>query len=281
MPRFARYIGVDYSGAETPESSLRGLRTFIAGAELDPVEHLPPPSPRKHWTRRGLAEWLLSELQRDTPTLVGIDHGFSFPLRYFEQHQIPTVWDRFLEDFHAHWPTDQPHCCVDFVLDGSRGRGQERLGNAKWRRLTEQHTRGAKSVFHFHVQGSVAKSTHAGIPWLHVLRRQLGPRVHFWPFDGWNPPAGISVVAEVYPALWNKSVPQTGRDPHQHDAFCTALALRRADHSPLLEQWLQPALKPSEQTIARVEGWILGVERQADEAAGASRRPHTHAKGQF
>ena len=72
----------------------------------------------------------------------------------------------------------------------------------RWRRLTEQRTRGAKSVFHFDVQGQVAKSTHAGIPWLRYLRRQLGTRVHFWPFDGWAMPAGRSAVVEVYPALW-------------------------------------------------------------------------------
>ena len=37
----------------------------------------------------------------------------------------------------------------------------------------------------FHVPGSVAKSTHAGLPWLRYLRQQMGTRVHFWPFDGW------------------------------------------------------------------------------------------------
>jgi hypothetical protein len=31
-----------------------------------------------------LAEWLAERLSEDVPTIVGIDHGFSFPLRYFE-----------------------------------------------------------------------------------------------------------------------------------------------------------------------------------------------------
>jgi hypothetical protein len=38
--------------------------------------------------------------------------------------------------------------------------GAARMGNSRWRRLTEERTGGAKSVFHFDVQGSVAKSTH-------------------------------------------------------------------------------------------------------------------------
>src|SRR5262249_54846432 len=43
-------------------------------------------------------------------------------------------------------------------------------------------------------------STHAGIPWLRFLRKNLGDRVHFWPFDGWKVPPGKSAVVEVYPA---------------------------------------------------------------------------------
>ena len=58
------------------------------------------------------------------------------------------------------------------------GRGAARMGNARWRRVTEERAGGAKSVFHFNVQGSVAKSTHAGIPWLRFMRQRLGGRVH-------------------------------------------------------------------------------------------------------
>lgn len=83
MPAFARTIGIDYSGAETPTASLKGLRVYLAEGDAPPVEVLPPPSLKKYWTRRGIAEWLVDRLSEDAPTLVGIDHGFSFPLRYF------------------------------------------------------------------------------------------------------------------------------------------------------------------------------------------------------
>ena len=72
----------------------------------------PPPSPRKYWTRRGIAEWLVERLAEDVPTLVGIDHGFSFPLRYFEAHHLPPDWPAFLDDFQRHWPTDDDHIYV-------------------------------------------------------------------------------------------------------------------------------------------------------------------------
>jgi hypothetical protein len=55
-------------------------------------------------------------------------------------------------------------------------------------RIAESDPGGGKSVFHFDVQGSVAKSTHAGIPWLRFIRQRLGERVHFCPFDGWDVP---------------------------------------------------------------------------------------------
>jgi len=180
---FERYIGIDYSGAQTPSSSLKGLRVYAADRTRTPEEVLPPPSPRKYWTRRGITEWLVERLSEAPPTLVGIDHGFSFPLQYFEQHGLPLDWPSFLDDFQRHWPTDED-IYVDFVRDGSTGNGAARSGNTRWRRLTELRARTAKSVFHFDVQGSVAKSTHAGIPWLRYIRQHGKDRVRFWPFDG-------------------------------------------------------------------------------------------------
>ena len=258
MPAFARYIGIDYSGAQTPKASLKGLRVYMADRASPPVEVMPPPSPRKYWTRRGIAEWLVARLGEDIPTLVGIDHGFSFPLRYFEVHGLKPEWLTFLDDFQRHWPTDED-IYVDFVRDGAVGNGAARTGNTRWRRLTEERAGGAKSVFHFDVQGSVAKSTHAGIPWLRFIRQRLGERVHFWPFDGWDLPAGRSAIAEVYPALWSRSFPRADRTGDQHDAYSIAAWLSRADRDGSLAAFLKPIQTPAERAVARVEGWILGV----------------------
>ena len=130
MTWFARYIGIDYSGAETPRSSLPGLRVYMAEGVGPSVEVLPPPSPRKHWTRRGVAEWLVDRLGKRRPTLVGIDHGFSFPMRYFEVNHLKPDWLSFLSDFQRHWPTDEDHTYVDFVRDGISGDGAARMGSS-------------------------------------------------------------------------------------------------------------------------------------------------------
>jgi hypothetical protein len=111
---------------------------------------------------------------------------------------------------------------IDFIRDGLHGNGAARMGNTRWRRLTEQRAGGAKSVFHFDVPGSVAKSTHAGIPWLRFLRQHLGSAVHLWPFDGWTPAPGQSTVVEVYPSLWRHAYPANGRTGDQHDAYTVA-----------------------------------------------------------
>jgi hypothetical protein len=256
-PHFARYVGIDYLGAQTPMSSLKGLRIYLAEKDMPPVE-VPPPGSRKYWSRRGIAEWLVERLSEDRPTLVGIDHSFSFPLRYFEVHHRPPDWPAFLDDFQRHWPTDEDHTEVDFVREGLCGDDAARTGSPRWRRLCEERAR-AKSVFHFDVQGSVAKSTHAGIPWFRYLRRQPGERVHFRPFDGWAIPPGKSTIAEVYPSLWKHVYPTEGRTPDQHDAYTIAAGLRQADHDGRPQALLEPMLTPQERAIAGVEGWILGV----------------------
>ena len=109
------------------------------------------------------------------------------------------------------------------------------------------------------VQGSVAKSTHAGLPWLRHLRQQLGERVHFWPFDGWTPPSGRSVIAEVYPALWSRTFPTEDRNPHQHDAYSVARWMQQTDATDTLPAHFHPSLRAAERTLARLEGWILGL----------------------
>jgi hypothetical protein len=90
-------------------------------------------------------------------------------------------------------------------------------------------------------------------------------RVHFWPFDGWDIPAGRSAVTEVYPALWSRSFARADRTGDRGTR-------RRREIGPLryfevhasnptgrLASFLKPGLMPPERAVAQVEGWILGV----------------------
>ena len=106
-------------------------------------------------------------------------------------------------------------------------------------------TVGTNPGVHFDVQGSVAKSTHAGLPWLLYLRLQLGDRVHFWPFDGWAIPAGRSAAVEIYPRLWSHTFAREDRTTDQHDAYSVAAWMRRADLDGSLTGFLDPPLAPA------------------------------------
>jgi hypothetical protein len=257
MLRFARYIGIDYSGAETANSRLSALQVFKATPDQEPVRVDSGYPKSAKWTRKELAHWLAEQLACEQPLLVGIDHAFSFPMRYLDRYQL-NDWDQFLDDFHHYWPTDRDNTYVDFIREDNPPR-QGTVSDGL--RLTEKWTSSAKCVFQFDCQGSVAKSTYAGIPWLHFLRHlaALHGRVHFWPFDGWMPPAGVSVVAEVYPSIFRKRCTPANRSPDEHDAYAVALWMSEMVYRDALNRYLTPPLTVNEQRIACREGWILGV----------------------
>jgi hypothetical protein len=78
MPKFTRYIGVDYTGAQTPTASLKGLRVLMTEGDRPPTEVSPPPSPRKYWTRRGIAEGWLRNWPRMFPRWSASTTAFRF-----------------------------------------------------------------------------------------------------------------------------------------------------------------------------------------------------------
>ena len=152
-------------------------------------------------------------------------------------------------------------------------RAQDADGAPSLGEVTVSTPRGAAPVFD--VPGSVAKSTHAGIPWLRFIRQRLRSRVHFWPFDGWDIPAGRSAIAEVYPSLWRRDFPSENRTPDQHDAFCIAAWFVGAAADGTLPNYLNPDLTPAERAVAQVEGWIMGVAGPRRTAAsGCAPRPN-------
>lgn len=268
MRQFERSIGIDYSGAKTPDSSLRGLRVFMAEGNNKAHEVLPPPSARKYWTRRGIAQWLEDELKKSTPTIVGIDHAFSFPQEYFTRYGIPCCWGKFLDDFCDHWPTDKEGIRVRDLWQSESSTAQARRGKNSWRRLTELNNP-AKPVFQFGVQGEVASSTHAGLPFLRSLKRAL-PNVHFWPFDGWGVECGKSCLVEAYPRLYLKDYltdydVKNSFDLDQRDAYVTAMWMHDAGIKGYLRKALNPSLPDEVKRTATYEGWILGAGWQEGE----------------
>jgi len=265
---FDLFIGIDYSGAETATSRLKGLQVYAARPGQQPEKQFSPAvsnnGQRYNWSRKEIATWLTDLANQNVRYVAGIDHGFSFPQTYFDRYQL-TSWPQFLEEFVRHWPTDQDHTYVDFCRDGVPrpwpnwpGPGL-RIGAMNELRLCERWTSSAKSVFQFDVQGSVAKSTHAGIPWLKRIRETAGGRIHVWPFDGWQVSATGSVVAEVYPSIFRNRYSRGDRTPDEQDAYAVSRWLSECAARDSLVRYLEPPLTLPERLLAAREGWILGI----------------------
>lgn len=286
MGWFHHYIGVDYSGAGTPEERLGGLAVARAEAHR-PAELVRPVGRSKRWSRSEVHAWLSGTLgsldPNGEPALVALDHALTYPIQAYNALGIPPRWDALLEHIRLHWPTD---------VEGARVRDLRaahpllKPAWARWRRRVEVAT-GAKSVFHFDVPGSVAASTHAGLPWIARLRAEHPDRLWVWPFDGWQPAVGRHVVVEGYPALAARRLAavqvEGGREPtllanaggetkptaHERDALALAAWMQHADAAGELEtgaaSWFTaPAIElaseaPGEAQALVAEGWMLGA----------------------
>jgi hypothetical protein len=101
----------------------------------------------------------------ETPAIVGIDHAFSFPLANFERYGLSGNWQDFLLDFQTIGrPTSKTATCP-LIREDPSGRSLKWTGERSRLRVTETGTPSAKFVFGFGVNGEVATSTHAALPW--------------------------------------------------------------------------------------------------------------------
>ncbi len=248
---FDIYIGIDYSGASLPNKALRNLQVYMATKNSSAKKIAPLNSNKINWSRVDAAHWLIDQLHNEKRCLVGIDHCFSFPLSFMQNHNIKT-WDGFLNQFCKKIKTTE--ITVKQALDEN----PSFKGNKTELRLCETWTSSAKSVFEFKNIG-VAHSSYAGIPWLHFIRNERKKRVHFWPFDGWDIGNKKSVIVEVYPSIFNKRYEYDWKTGDERDAFSIACWLKEKDRNGFLDQYFQPPLTDEEKRIAKLEGWILGI----------------------
>ena len=258
--RFFKHIGIDYSGAGSPKSPQTGIRVFESASGNWPTEQ--KPASGYNWSRQDVALYLLSELSASSPVIIGIDHGFSYPDSFFTQNNLKN-WDEFLSKFALHWPTCQ-QSIKDIRLQDSVDPWHQASDDL---RLTERWTAGASSVRQFAIMnGNVAYSSHAGIGWLIYLRNQCRGNnipLHFWPFDGWDFPAGSSVVVEMFPSIIKRRLDcgeiATQWKSHQLAAYAMARWLSTTDNNDFLDKYCSVILTASDKAVAQKEGWIYGL----------------------
>ncbi len=270
---FHVYIGIDYSGAEKPDSRIKGLAVAVA-REDEPFQlSLPPLSDRRStppvaaakqalWSRRLVYEWLLHELYHsDKRIIVGLDHGLSYPLSQLQRLGLQD-WDTFLQWSQRTWQTSR--------LTMKQSKEQADYINSTDKRLVEREfIPSTKSVTDLDrvsgMQGAVSYSTHTGLPWIYRLRKwqRRGLKVHFWPYDGLVVPEDRHVITEAYPSLYRRRIqPNAAYEPlseHERDAAYIADWLQARDRAGALMPYLELAtLSQQEQQLALLEGWVLG-----------------------
>ena len=208
-----------------------------------------------------IAEWLVEQLNENIPTLVGIDHSFSFPAHYFEHMNCYENWDAFLLDFATHWPTDGDQIFVDLFRDG-----MDLPSVRADRRHTLAAPYGSPERFR---QIRLSLSTSRALsrnhrtqafPWLRFVRTNTTGKVHFWPFDGWDLPAGRSALVEIYPALCRAFRPHGEYTMDQADAYSAARWMQETDRTGMLPMYLSPVLNGTNVSWQNTKGGSLGYD---------------------
>jgi hypothetical protein len=268
MSAYELFIGINYSGLATSTTALAELQVYAVRAGMRRCESWGSPDRRSGWSRAEVAQLLLTLAERRVRFAAGISHALSLPGAHFKRHGLGN-WPDLLDHFAHRWPSHEQEVDIDTLRlrqqpDGGQGlpragAGSGAAGGPAEYRLTERWTSSAKSVFDFSGAAVQAQATHAGLPWVKLLRDRAAATLHMWPFDGWQPAPHKALLAEVYPAMFRNRYARGQRTPHQQHAYAVARWLADMDSRGALASYLAPPLNATELALAEREGWILGV----------------------
>lgn len=231
MKNFDGFIGIDWSGAKSPEKT-KSISLAIA-FRGDDAPHLSS----KLWSRQMVYDWLIAMAKGKKRFLVGIDCNFGYSAtigtqqfgKHYTAHHLWQAVDHICSDmpnFFAGPFWEHPSYAPTFWTSGPKP-----AGLILPRRETETACGQAglgwpESPFKLIGAKQVGKGGLAGMRLVHHLKAALGPRVGIWPFDEGVEDARM-VITEIYPRLFLRlsGHGQTKiRDAKQLNAALTALA---------------------------------------------------------
>lgn len=283
MSGFARFVGIDWSGAK----GSRQPGIAVALCEADGTCGLVRPPGGGSWSR----EAALGYLAACPPgTLAGLDFAFSLP--WPEAGPLPPGLDQPADARHLWRMVDdlcraEPHLyagpayhpeggwLADYMFTKLTGRELWR-GHAyapdRLRRTEMVLSPRPNSVFRIVGARTVGPGSFSGMRVLAALERAMGDGFAAWPFD---PPGRGLTLAEIYPSLYYALAGRRrSRDPGVVDAVLGHFGAQRVADEPIRSQDEADALvaaaalrhiaarpgafeRPSE--AYRQEGWIFGV----------------------
>lgn len=207
------YVGVDWSGAQSPSTQRRTI--WMAEIRDGAFRRVRP-----GFTRDEATAELIRLHGRADSVVVGLDFGFSFPAAALDRLKVrsaPELWQRAAEHGER-W------------MDGT-GLGdyplEDLMDTATALRRTETELAAPvtpRSTIDLRVRtGNVGRQTVRGLPSLQALRT-AGFAV--WPFDA----ASDAVALEVYPRVLRRHVVDADRRDPDRKTVC--MALDRRDDVP-------------------------------------------------
>lgn len=281
MPRFKQFACVDWSGAKG--GSHPGIQLAICSLGETAPRLVPPPT--RHWSRQGIADWLLAQ---HSDLLIGFDCSFAPPLVergcYLPGEQVPSTAREFWAYVDATCDDEDLGAASFLEIHHRRHFYFGSADGAKahymhWRQseiLSKADSGKTSTVFDAIGAAQVAKASFAGMRMLN----HIAGKVAIWPFD--LLPKSGPVVVEIYTSIAARAagigkgrskirdtesldltLANLGSKPHgpldrltDHatDAILTAAWLRQRGNEMAL--WKPSRLTPY---IARTEGWTFGV----------------------
>ena len=226
MPKFDRFIGIDWSGSETYAQANGEFPIQIADLNMlngvlvlvEAQEQHNPRWQQNRWSRTTVRNWLTRTIQHwpkeAKPILVGLDFAFSFPFVdrdcYFPHEECPTAdWLALIARMRRQTGDDyitSPFVDHDFYQRYFKIKDREGQAYARRFRVCENvdYLRGHNPATVFNLIGGdqVGRGSISGMAVLYDIRQKFGAHVHVWPFDGLTPTDGArAVIVEVWPRL--------------------------------------------------------------------------------
>jgi hypothetical protein len=262
---FQRFVGIDWSGAGTASSNTPGLA--VAEYSVEGTAAIKWHTKRR--SREELITWLQDALHPDLPpTIVGMDFSFGFPVGTMQRIFRASSWvemTRVLSDLNVSHGTARAVAEAINARPEFFGHGPFRTNETRnafrfnldsgipYYRTVENYVPQAISGWYLGSGATVGYSMITGIAALGQLIDARKSRLcdfAVWPFEELVP--GKHLLAEVYPAIWAKPVPNIENE-HERDAIRIA--------NGLAEMEIRALKLPrfASDVATREEGWILGI----------------------
>lgn len=306
---FDRILIVDWSGASKPVTGKNSIWACMieqrdSGFEIEWLENFPTRSAFMHKFQQLVDDCLADGLR----LLAGFDFAFGYPegtaTRVTEKADWQALWRAIANDVRdadnndnnrfevaAAWNRTYFGDCQRFW---GRPQGVELDDLAPTRpeapvtpplsfRISEQHAKGAKSVWQLAYAGSVGSQSLLGIARLSNFldRHQNRDRIAVWPFE-----TGFStafkqpvVLAEIYPSLFEVVLGE-GDVKDAAQVRRVALEFARFDAVGVLGAlFARPQMLSDAQvgTALKEEGWVLGIGHENVTLAAEGVRKQGHS----